>query len=122
VLKTHNVFRRMTRASSHEPPTRSRACARELVFDGPAKHGDGFFCGTSPLAHLSHNVFGTGDPKTCEELSKIPDNDEALSAWHVLTPYESLEPCQKARNQLVSDAHQPWPAECIATDDPRLKP
>ena len=84
--------------------------------------GEGFFCGTSYLAYLSHRVFGTGDLKTCKWASRIADDNAPMSAWHVASPYESLEACQKARDESVLDPQRPWPAQCVATDDPFLKP
>ena len=87
----------------------------------PSK-GEGFFCGTSYLAHLSHKVFGTGDPKTCKWASTIADDNALLSAWHVASPDESREACQKARDESVLDPQRPWPAQCVAADDPSLKP
>ena len=51
-------------------------------------------------------------------------SNEPISKWHEMSPFETLLDCEKAQHELLAKSRAGSPqagAQCVATDDPRLK-
>src|SRR5712691_10064030 len=80
--------------------------------------------GASLAATVSHELFGTGDEKRCAHWAEIGDTSAPFSEWHETSPFETLDACEEARGKLFNAARPGAPenaAQCVASDDPRLK-
>ena len=81
-------------------------------------------CGASLSAHAYHKLFGTGDEKECAKFAEIEAPNAPISKWHEMSPFETLLDCEKAQHELLVRSRAGSPqagAQCVATDDPRLK-
>jgi hypothetical protein len=88
----------------------------------PNMREDSWFCSGNLLATLSHDLFGTGDQKLCEQWEKIADVNSPLSKWHEMGSFETLGACEKARDgyAAVPGTQPENVAQCFATGNPRL--
>jgi hypothetical protein len=81
-------------------------------------------CGASLSAQAYHKLFGTGDEKECAKFKEIEAPNAPISRWHEMSPFETLLDCEKAQHELLTRSRAGSPqagAQCVATDDPRLK-
>ncbi len=81
-------------------------------------------CGASLSAHAYHKLYGTGDEKECAKFAQIEAPNVPISKWHEMSPFETLLDCEKAQHELLVRSRAGSPqagAQCVATDDPRLK-
>jgi hypothetical protein len=75
-------------------------------------------------ANAYHKLFGTGDEKECAKFAEIEAPNAPISKWHEMSPFETLLDCEKAQHELLVRSRAGSPqagAQCVATDDPRLK-
>jgi hypothetical protein len=92
----------------------------------PPSLADGsWVCGDGLTGLVAQRVFGTEQiEKACAIRRNTADVNAPLSEWHEISPFETLDACQEAKNKLYDAARAASPmngAECVATDDPRLK-
>jgi hypothetical protein len=92
----------------------------------PPSLADGsWICGDGFTGLVARQVFGTEQiEKTCATRANMANANAPLSEWHEIRPFETLDACQEAKNKLYDAARPGSPvdaAECVATDDPRLK-
>ena len=92
----------------------------------PPSLADGsWVCGDGFTGLVARQVFGTEQiEKTCAIRENTADVNAPLSRWHEVSPFETLDTCQEAKNKLYDAKRVGSPmngAECVATDDPRLK-
>ena len=61
--------------------------------------------------------------KACDEQSKIVNFKAPISEWHKLMPLETRPECEglRQRGSVLRRSDPLSFAQCIATDDPRLK-
>jgi hypothetical protein len=61
--------------------------------------------------------------KACDEKSKIVNFRAPISEWHKFMPFEALAECEalRQRGSALRPSDPLFSAQCIATDDPRLK-
>jgi hypothetical protein len=88
----------------------------------PPSMADTWICGHSLSAGLSREWFGWG--KGCDTMERTVDFDAPLPQWRVSAPFETLAECEADRETLHKESDSGTPsfnAQCIATDDPRLK-
>jgi hypothetical protein len=88
----------------------------------PSVREDSWFYSGGLLAAVSHDLFGTGDQKVCEQWAKIADLTAPLSKWHEMASFDTLDSCEEARDRYAAvPGTQPENvAQCFATGDPLL--
>jgi hypothetical protein len=82
-------------------------------------------CGRGLIAELYQSFYGRSDPKVREMAFDTPVLDAPLSQWEKVLPFETLSDCEAEslrRRSASPSSVLERSAECIATDDPRLKP
>jgi hypothetical protein len=92
----------------------------------PPSLADGsWICGDGFTGVAARRVFGTEQiKKTCAIRANTANVNAPLAEWHEIRPFETLDACQEAKNKLYDAARAGSPvdgAECVATDDPRLR-
>jgi hypothetical protein len=85
----------------------------------PSMREDSWSCSDGLLATLSHDLFGTGDQKVCEQWEKIADVNSPLSKWHEMGSFETLDACEKVRDGYAAlPGSQPQNvAQCFETGE-----
>lgn len=61
--------------------------------------------------------------KACEDQSKIVNSKAPISEWHEFMFFESLAECEalRQRGSALRPSDPLFSAQCIASDDPRVK-
>src|SRR5690349_21647479 len=88
----------------------------------PSMREDSWFCSHGLLATLSHDLFGTGDQRLCEQSEKIAYINSPVSKWDEMGSFESLDACEKVRDGFAAVAgSQPQNVtQCLEAGDARL--
>ncbi len=88
----------------------------------PSLADTSWICGHSFSAELSREWLGWG--RGCDTMQRTVAFDAPVSQWREAAPFETLAECEADRETLHKSSESATPsfnAQCVATDDPRLK-